>query len=54
MLTKDWGESWSDWKSISFAKLQTEDMGMQAQGMLKKLAKVAREVKVGWPVWSPW
>lgn len=38
--------AWDSWKVNTFVSLQTDEMGMQAQGMLKKLTKLAREVKV--------
>ena len=38
--------AWDSWKVGTFASLQTDDMGYQAQVMLKKLNKIAREVKV--------
>ena len=38
--------AWDSWKIGTFASLQTDDMGFQAQVMLKKLNKLAREVKV--------
>lgn len=45
-LTQEWEMAWDSWKVGTFAGLQTEEMGFQAQGMLKKLSKLAREVKV--------
>ena len=45
-LTQEWEMAWDTWKGGTFEGLQTDDMGMQAQGMLKKLTKLAREVKV--------
>lgn len=45
-LMQEWQESWDSWKVITFASLETEQMGLQAQGVLKRLNKVAREVKV--------
>ena len=38
--------AWDSWKVGTFASLKTDDMGYQAQVMLKKLNKLAREVKV--------
>ena len=38
--------AWDTWKEGTFAELETDEMGMQAQSMLKKVAKLAREVKV--------
>ena len=38
--------AWDTWKGGTFQELQTDDMGIQAQSMLKKLTKLAREVKV--------
>ena len=38
--------AWDTWKGGTFQELQTDDMGLQAQSMLKKLTKLAREVKV--------
>ncbi len=45
-LTKEWETAWDSWKVGTFASLQTDDMGYQAQGMLKRLTKVSRELKV--------
>lgn len=45
-LTQDWETAWDSWKVGTFVSLQTEEMSFQAQTMLKKLAKVSREVKV--------
>ena len=45
-LIQEWQTAWNTWKGGMFAELQTEDMGMQAQIMLKKLTRLAREVKV--------
>ena len=45
-LTQEWQMAWDSWKVGTFASLQTDDMGYQAQVMLKKLNKLAREVKV--------
>ena len=41
--------AWDTWKGGRFQELQTDDMGIQAQSMLKKLTKLAREVKVSQP-----
>ena len=45
-LTQEWQMAWDSWKVGTFASLKTDDMGYQAQVMLKKLNKLAREVKV--------
>jgi len=45
-LTSEWEAAWDSWKSGTFGSLVTEEMGMQAQGMLKRLGKLAREIKV--------
>jgi dynein heavy chain len=45
-LTQEWEMAWDSWKVGTFVSLQTDDMGYQAQVMLKKLNKLAREVKV--------
>ena len=39
--------AWDTWKGGIFEELQTDDMGHQAQSMLKKLTKLSRELKVG-------
>lgn len=44
-LTSEWELAWDSWKNGTFGSLVTEEMGMQAQGMLKRLGKLAREVK---------
>ena len=48
-LTQEWEMAWDTWKGGTFQELQTDDMGLQAQSMLKKLTKLAREVKVTSP-----
>ena len=45
-LVKEWQTSWDTWKVGTFKSLATEEMGLQAQTLLKNLNKVAREVKV--------
>ena len=45
-LMQEWQCSWEGWKVITFGSLDTEGMGHQAQVLLKRLNKVAREVKV--------
>jgi hypothetical protein len=45
-LVQEWQENYDAWKVVVFGELKTDDMGFQAQGMLKRLNKVAREVKV--------
>lgn len=45
-LTQEWNMAWDSWKVGTFASLRTDDMGFQAQGMLKKINKLARELKV--------
>ena len=45
-LVAEWQNSWDKWKSNTFASLETDSMSFQAQGMLKRLNKEAREVKV--------
>ena len=45
-LTQEWEMAWDTWKGGTFEDLQTDNMGMQAQAMLKRLTKLAREVKV--------
>lgn len=44
-LAKEWQTSWDTWKVGTFKSLATEEMGLQAQTMLKNLNKVSREVK---------
>lgn len=45
-LTQEWNMAWDSWKVGTFTSLRTDDMGFQAQGMLKKINKLARELKV--------
>ena len=45
-LTSEWESAWDSWKSGTFGSLVTDEMGIQAQGMLKRLGKLAREIKV--------
>ena len=45
-LTQEWETAWDSWKVGTFGSLQTDKMGIDAQNILKKLTKVAREVKV--------
>jgi len=48
-LTSEWETAWDNWKSGTFVSLVTDEMGLQAQGMLKRLAKLAREIKACLP-----
>ena len=56
-LTSEWEGAWDNWKSGTFGSLQTDEMSIQAQGMLKRLGKLAREIKacahtynnIAWP-----
>jgi len=45
-LVAEYQSNWDTWKSNTFATLETDSMTYQAQGMLKRLNKEAREVKV--------
>lgn len=45
-LAEEWQSSWDVWKAETFECLQTNSMTLQAQALLKRLNKVAREVKV--------
>jgi dynein heavy chain len=44
-VARDWQELYSEWKVCEFSNIQTDQMEQGAQGQLKKLIRVAREVK---------
>jgi dynein heavy chain, axonemal len=44
-IARDWQEQYNDWKVCRFEDIQTDQMEQAAQGQLKKLVRVAREVK---------
>ena len=46
-LNQEWECAWDSWKVGQFMQMDTESMGLQAQGMLKRVVKLGREVKVG-------
>ena len=46
-LNQEWECAWDSWKAGQFMQMDTESMGLQAQGMLKRVVKLGREVKVG-------
>ena len=45
-LNQEWECAWDSWKVGQFMQMDTESMGLQAQGMLKRVVKLGREVKV--------
>lgn len=45
-LGREWERSWEEWKVGQFASLQTDEMSLHAQGLIKRLTKIAREIKV--------
>ena len=45
-LVSEWEASWDGWKQGKFGELVTDDMEMNAQGMLKRCIRLARELKV--------
>ena len=45
-MNQEWECAWDSWKRGQFMQMDTESMGHQAQGMLKKVVKLGREVKV--------
>ncbi|XP_014680873.1 PREDICTED: dynein heavy chain 2, axonemal-like [Priapulus caudatus] len=44
-LSKEWEGLWHLWKQRRFVELVTDDMEVQAQGILKRLVKLSRELK---------
>lgn len=50
-ITRDWEESWNQWKTGRFLTLQTEAMETMAHGLFRRLTRLAKEYKVhgtGW------
>lgn len=50
-ITRDWEESWNQWKTGCFLTLQTEAMESMAHGLYRRLTRLAKEYKVhgtGW------
>lgn len=46
-ITRDWEESWNQWKMGCFLTLQTEAMESTAHGLFRRLTRLAKEYKVG-------
>ena len=44
-IARDWQDLYSDWKVLRFENIQSEQMEQTAQTQLKKLVRIAREVK---------
>ncbi|XP_048221841.1 dynein axonemal heavy chain 2 isoform X1 [Perognathus longimembris pacificus] len=44
-ITRDWEESWSQWKTGRFLTLQTEAMETMAHGLFRRLTRLAKEYK---------
>jgi dynein heavy chain len=44
-MNQEWECAWDTWKRGQFMQMDTDSMGLQAQGMLKKVVKLGREVK---------
>uniref|UniRef100_A0A8C5L4X8 Dynein axonemal heavy chain 2 n=1 Tax=Jaculus jaculus TaxID=51337 RepID=A0A8C5L4X8_JACJA len=42
-ITRDWEESWSQWKTGCFLTLQTEAMETTAHGLFRRLTRLAKE-----------
>lgn len=47
-ITRDWEESWNQWKTGCFLTLQTEAMETMAHGLFRRLTRLAKEYKVRW------
>ena len=45
-MNQEWECAWDTWKQGQFANLETDEMGLQAQGIFKKVVKLGRELKV--------
>lgn len=45
-ITRDWEESWNQWKMGCFQTLQTEAMESMAHGLFRRLTRLAKEYKV--------
>ena len=45
-MTQEWDGTWDDWKVDLFSTLNTENMSRQASGLMKRLDKQTKEVKV--------
>ncbi|XP_042138199.1 dynein axonemal heavy chain 2 isoform X2 [Peromyscus maniculatus bairdii] len=44
-ITRDWEESWNQWKTGCFLTLQTEAMESMAHGLYRRLTRLAKEYK---------
>ncbi|XP_069857585.1 dynein axonemal heavy chain 2 isoform X2 [Dipodomys merriami] len=44
-ITRDWEESWNQWKTGRFLTLQTEAMETMAHGLFRRLTRLAKEYK---------
>ncbi|XP_031208338.1 dynein heavy chain 2, axonemal isoform X2 [Mastomys coucha] len=44
-ITRDWEESWNQWKTGCFLTLQTEAMESMAHGLFRRLTRLAKEYK---------
>ncbi|EDL10501.1 mCG120758 [Mus musculus] len=44
-ITRDWEESWNQWKMGCFQTLQTEAMESMAHGLFRRLTRLAKEYK---------
>nr|XP_021503796.1 dynein heavy chain 2, axonemal [Meriones unguiculatus] len=44
-ITRDWEESWNEWKTGCFLTLQTEAMETMAHGLYRRLTRLAKEYK---------
>uniref|UniRef100_A0A8C6W7X2 Dynein axonemal heavy chain 2 n=1 Tax=Nannospalax galili TaxID=1026970 RepID=A0A8C6W7X2_NANGA len=44
-ITRDWEESWNQWKTGCFLTLQTEAMETMAHGLFRRLTRLAKEYK---------
>lgn len=52
-ITRDWEESWNQWKTGCFLTLQTEAMESMAHGLFRRLTRLAKEYKVQWETKCP-
>lgn len=45
-MTRDWDNSWNQWKGCRFLDIQTEEMETHSLNISRKLNKLSRDLKV--------
>eukprot|EP00762_Andalucia_godoyi_P004499 ANDGO_05184.mRNA.1 Dynein-1-beta heavy chain len=50
-LVEEWNTSYDNWKLGAFSGLKIDEMETQAQGYVKRLVRLGRDIK-GWTVWT--